>query len=173
MNKLALNFFAGWQHDGDGGGCRPARIKHSSLQVNRRVLAGDMRQVARGRMAGYAATCPVEISFPLRRVPGEQSRERIGVRDSARAHGPVDARVKKSGDIVDLLLGHGKCGHALLRTPVADDLANQVSSHVICDEFRADQIRTTRARGVVTMTEAAVCLELLLPAFDSSRLARG
>src|SRR6185437_1960512 len=73
-------------------------IKKGGLQIRGLVLAGDVRQIARRRVAHFAAASAVEISFACLRV----TRHYVLHFVSAAIRREIDTHVQEFGEVIEL-----------------------------------------------------------------------
>src|SRR6266852_272511 len=162
----AFHLFAGSQSH-HRRGVFASRIKHPRLQLDGRVLAGDSREIAAGRVAIFAATGSVEIGFAGFSVAGEEFLHGIRLGDAGRFDSLGGTRVQEGGNVAHLIVRQRHGRHALVRAPLSNHFAKQVSLNVMGHQRRANQVRPANARGVRSVTESAGLLELPLTARSS------
>src|SRR5467141_4623536 len=165
VRQRTLDLLAGGQcHYCDG--VLATGIKHARFEINGRVLGSDRGQIARGRMAGIAATGSIEIRLSGLRITGKQLLHRIHAWDPCRIQRLGGTRVEIRGDVEHLLVGHRHRWHAFIRAAETNDFADLVTLHVVSDKRRADKVRPPSACGIRAMTESTGLLELFVPALD-------
>ncbi len=130
-----------------------------------------MGQVAGRRMTGFAVSLSIEVFTASRRIPNQQLFERVLGRNALR-YGTGDLRlgVKKLRDVTYLRIGKLKRRHAFFRSPVANNLPDQIPAHVVADQRGANQVGTAISSRIQSVTEPAGLLELRFPCGNARRL---